>query len=76
MKYSRLGDTGLIVSRLALGSMTFGTIKDGPFEKWTLTDGALVMDEAVTVNLTVVDEDTMNSVADGATDTRVLKRCD
>ena len=31
MKYARLGDTGLIVSRLALGSMTFGTIKDGPF---------------------------------------------
>ena len=25
MKYARLGDTGLIVSRLALGSMTFGT---------------------------------------------------
>src|SRR5262245_36399942 len=24
MKYSRLGDTGLIVSRLSLGSMTFG----------------------------------------------------
>src|SRR5262245_16503813 len=31
MKYARLGDTGLIVSRLALGSMTFGTIKEGPF---------------------------------------------
>jgi aryl-alcohol dehydrogenase-like predicted oxidoreductase len=25
MQYSRLGDTGLVVSRLALGSMTFGT---------------------------------------------------
>ena len=31
MKYARLGDTGLIVSRLALGSMTFGTLKEGPF---------------------------------------------
>ena len=27
MKYARLGDTGLIVSRLALGSMTFGQLK-------------------------------------------------
>src|SRR6476661_8652892 len=31
MQYSRLGDTGLIVSRLALGSMTFGTMQQGPF---------------------------------------------
>jgi len=30
MQYSRLGDTGLIVSRLAFGAMTFGTGK-GPF---------------------------------------------
>src|ERR1700689_2797735 len=30
MQYSRLGDTGLIVSRLAFGAMTFGTSK-GPF---------------------------------------------
>lgn len=27
MKYARIGDTGLIVSRLSLGSMTFGDIK-------------------------------------------------
>jgi len=31
MKYARLGETGLTVSRLALGSMTFGTITEGPF---------------------------------------------
>jgi len=30
MQYTRLGDTGLIVSRLAFGAMTFGTGK-GPF---------------------------------------------
>ena len=30
MQYSRLGDTGLVVSRLALGSMTFGS-STGPF---------------------------------------------
>lgn len=52
-----------------------GTIKDGPFDKWTLTDGELVMDEAVKIKLTVVDEKTMDSVADGSTDTRTLKRC-
>jgi aryl-alcohol dehydrogenase-like predicted oxidoreductase len=31
MKYARLGESGLIVSRLALGSMTFGT-GSGPFK--------------------------------------------
>jgi hypothetical protein len=52
-----------------------GTIKDGPFDKWTLTDGELVMDEAVKIKLTVVDATTMSSVADGGTETRTLKRC-
>jgi aryl-alcohol dehydrogenase-like predicted oxidoreductase len=31
MQYSRLGETGLIVSRLAFGSMTFGSDPTGPF---------------------------------------------
>jgi aryl-alcohol dehydrogenase-like predicted oxidoreductase len=31
MQYIRLGDTGLVVSRLAFGSMTFGTAASGPF---------------------------------------------
>ena len=31
MQYTRLGDTGLVVSRLAFGSMTFGTATTGPF---------------------------------------------
>ncbi len=31
MQYSRLGNTGLIVSRLAFGSMTFGSDPTGPF---------------------------------------------
>ena len=30
MQYSCLGDTGLVVSRLAFGAMTFGSWK-GPF---------------------------------------------
>jgi aryl-alcohol dehydrogenase-like predicted oxidoreductase len=35
MQYARLGDTGLIVSRLAFGSMTFGTVSQGPFASVT-----------------------------------------
>src|SRR5690349_20550482 len=31
MQYSRLGGTGLIVSKFAFGSMTFGTAGQGPF---------------------------------------------
>jgi aryl-alcohol dehydrogenase-like predicted oxidoreductase len=31
MQYARLGDTGLIVSRFAFGSMTFGSDPTGPF---------------------------------------------
>src|SRR5262249_19208606 len=40
MQYSRLGDTGLIVSRLAFGAMTFGRWK-GPFEAISKVDSAL-----------------------------------
>src|SRR5215213_4198740 len=31
MQYSRLGETGLVVSRLALGSMTFGSATNPTF---------------------------------------------
>jgi aryl-alcohol dehydrogenase-like predicted oxidoreductase len=31
MQYARLGETGLVVSKLAFGSMTFGTATSGPF---------------------------------------------
>ena len=31
MKYARLGDTGLVVSKLALGTMTFGELRDRPY---------------------------------------------
>ena len=40
MQYARLGDTGLIVSRLALGSMTFATIREGPFASTYKVDQA------------------------------------
>jgi aryl-alcohol dehydrogenase-like predicted oxidoreductase len=40
MQYSRLGGTGLIVSRLALGSMTFGSDPNGPFASTYKVDQA------------------------------------
>ena len=30
MQYTRLGNTGLIISRLAFGAMTFGSLPDHP----------------------------------------------
>jgi aryl-alcohol dehydrogenase-like predicted oxidoreductase len=38
MQYSRLGDTGLIVSRLALGAMTFGSAQGTRFEAISKVD--------------------------------------
>src|SRR6187399_1292070 len=40
MQYSRLGNSGLIVSRLAFGAMTFGT-GQGPFASVSKVDAAL-----------------------------------
>jgi aryl-alcohol dehydrogenase-like predicted oxidoreductase len=39
MKYARLGDSGLVVSRLAFGSMTFGSAQ-GPFASVSKVDQA------------------------------------
>jgi aryl-alcohol dehydrogenase-like predicted oxidoreductase len=47
MQYARLGDTGLIVSRLALGSMTFGTIKQGPFASAYKVDALTPIEETI-----------------------------
>jgi len=44
MQYARLGDTGLIVSRLALGSMTFGSVQGGPFASTYKVDQAAAND--------------------------------
>jgi aryl-alcohol dehydrogenase-like predicted oxidoreductase len=41
MQYNRLGDTGLIVSRLALGAMTFGSARGTPFEAISRVDQTL-----------------------------------
>jgi aryl-alcohol dehydrogenase-like predicted oxidoreductase len=44
MHYSRLGDTGLIVSKFALGSMTFGSDPGGPFASTYKVDQATAND--------------------------------
>ncbi|HZF16282.1 MAG TPA: aldo/keto reductase [Steroidobacteraceae bacterium] len=40
MQYARLGDSGLVVSRLAFGSMTFGVVPTGPFASVSKVDQA------------------------------------
>jgi aryl-alcohol dehydrogenase-like predicted oxidoreductase len=44
MQYNKLGDTGLIVSRLAFGAMTFGAAKDPRFEAISKVDQQLAND--------------------------------
>src|SRR5215813_6232796 len=41
MQYNRLGDTGLIVSRLAFGAMTFGSAQGTVFEAISKVDQKL-----------------------------------
>jgi|GEM_PF-736720 len=53
-----------------------GTTKDGPFEKWDIQDGKLVMEGAPQkMMLKVVDAKTMESQIEGSDKKRVLKRC-
>ena len=52
-----------------------GTIKDGPFAKWTLEDGLLTMDDMIKLKLTVVDDKTMESLPEGSTEPSTIKRC-
>jgi len=44
MQYARLGNTGLVVSRLAFGSMTFGSVSGGPFASTYKVDQAAAND--------------------------------
>src|SRR5262249_10188069 len=41
MKHNRLGNTGLVVSRMALGAMTFGSATGTPFEAISKVDQKL-----------------------------------
>ena len=52
-----------------------GTTKDGPFEKWDVKDGGLVMDGEQTMKLKVVDANTMESQNESSGKTHTLKRC-
>jgi hypothetical protein len=53
-----------------------GTIKDGPFAKWDIVDGHLVMEGAPQkMKLEVVDDKTMRSQIEGDAKQRTLKRC-
>lgn len=53
-----------------------GTIKDGPFEKWSIQDGHLVMEGAPQkMKLKVIDDKTMESQLEGSDKVRMLKRC-
>jgi hypothetical protein len=52
-----------------------GTTKDGPFEKWDIQNGALVMDGEQTMKLKVIDANTMESSNDSSGKVHTLKRC-
>ena len=52
-----------------------GTIKDGPADTWTLTDGELSLGDLFKLKLAVVDADTMEATREGDTETVTLKRC-
>src|ERR1700694_4195047 len=44
MQYSRLGNTGLVVSKLAFGAMTFGSAAEGPLAAVAKVDQKLAND--------------------------------
>src|SRR5213083_1728984 len=55
MQYNRLGDTGLIVSRMAFGAMTFGAAKGTIFEAISRVDQKLATElvaKALAVGIT------------------------
>lgn len=52
-----------------------GKIINGPFDSWTIENGELVMGGEVRIKLAVVDQDSMESQAEGSTEKRTLKRC-
>jgi aryl-alcohol dehydrogenase-like predicted oxidoreductase len=69
MQYSKLGNTGLIVSRLAFGAMTFGT-GVGPFATVSKVDegnGRKMMDASLAAGINFFD--TANGYAAGQSET-------
>lgn len=67
MEYTRLGTSGLVVSRIALGCMTFGIPERGP-HPWTLPEEASrpLLRQAVEAGITLFD--TANVYSDGTSE--------
>jgi aryl-alcohol dehydrogenase-like predicted oxidoreductase len=55
MKYARLGDSGLVVSKLALGAMTFGANPRFPINTMDAKDSAEVIDAALDKGVNFID---------------------
>ena len=67
MKYTRLGRTGLKVSRIALGCMSYGDAATG-LHRWTLDEGAAAPLFAQAVELGVTFWDTANVYQGGTSE--------
>jgi 1-deoxyxylulose-5-phosphate synthase len=67
MKYRRLGSSGLVVSRIGLGCMSFGDPSRG-FSKWSLTDDAARPFFAQAVELGITFWDTANVYGFGSSE--------
>lgn len=67
MEYTRLGSTGLVVSRLALGCMSYGVPERGE-HAWTLTESASRPFLKQAVDLGINFFDTSNSYSDGTSE--------
>ena len=55
MLYSRLGNTGLIVSRLSLGTMTFTSGDSGAVAKTNAADAQAMVDRAIDAGINLFD---------------------
>lgn len=55
MRYSKLGDSGLVVSRVALGCLTFGAKAGSPIYKVDLQEAARIVDRALDLGVTLFD---------------------
>lgn len=52
-----------------------GKTKDGPFDKWEVKDGSLVVDGEAVMKLKVIDADHMESSNNSSSKVHKLKRC-
>jgi aryl-alcohol dehydrogenase-like predicted oxidoreductase len=74
MQYARLGDTGLVVSRLSFGAMTFGETGSGPMASIHKVDQSLadaMVGRAIDAGVNFFD--TADAYADGLSETMLGK---